>query len=181
MKSVAIFAVLIGLVFAGRHTVGAAECNLAERFPCQVRIIERVHVRLDGSARELGFDAKRIAKSVRGRLRERVPSTVKVQIEPSTSPAGAGLPPERRSQFYCTLWTVGKYFTVSMFIECGLEGVTGDWAVDARLLGHIRKADLRESVEVALVNVIDKVIERLRYAGDMTELQASRLARQPSN
>jgi len=181
MKSVAIIAVLIGFMFADHRTADAQECDLAQRFPCQVGIIESVRVQLDGSARELGFDAKRIAEDVRDQLRKRAPRTVEVRIHPSAVPAGNGLPPDRRSRFACTLWTVGRHFTVSMFVECGLEAANGNWAVESRLLGHVLQADLRDSARTAIANVVNDVIERLQYTGDTPELQASRSPRQPSN
>lgn len=181
MKSVAIIAVLIGFMFADDRTAGAQDCDLTQRFPCQIGVIESVRVRLDGSARELGFDAARIAEHVRDQLRDRAPRTVEVRIHPSAAPTGNGLPLDRRSRFACTLWTVGKHFTVSMFVECGLEAATGDWAVESRLLGHVLRADLHESARVAIANVVNDVIERLQRASDSPELQASRMARQPSN
>jgi hypothetical protein len=168
-------------MIASPQSPKAGECDLSKRFPCQVDIIESVHIQLDGSARELGFDAKQIAKSVHAHLRERVPRAVKIQIHRSAASTEGGFPPDRRSRFACTLWTVGKHFTVSMFVECGLEAVNGDWAVESRLLGHIRQTDLHESARIALANVVDDVIERLQFTGDTTEMQARRLARQPSN
>lgn len=180
MKTVTAIVALICLTFSGLQSVRADECDPAQRFPCQVRIIESVHVRLDGSARELGIDGEQIAKSVRDRLRERVPNTVKVQIEPSASAVASGLPRDRRSRFACTLWTVGKFFTLSMFVECGLESVTGDWAVESRLLGHIRHSDLQESVQLALAKVVDNVVERLQRASDAPAFYATRLDRRPA-
>ena len=181
MKRAGTVAALVCLLLAQHDSAAATECDLADSFACHIRVVEQVQVRLDGSAAELGFERERVAASVRDRLRESLPGTVQVRLEPAASPGAIRLPPSRRGRLACTLWTVGKKFAVALFVECGMEAADASWAVESRLLGNVRRTELRESVESALAMVVGDVVRRLRRQDRTRPIVSTRADQPPIN
>lgn len=165
MKTNALAAFAICLAIAAPARAGDAGCTAVApevvSMPCHLQSVVSVAMRLDGSATALGLDDKRLEIDVRNHLAVVLPAAIRVVSADDVSKIAA-LSPQQQARFACTLWTVGAYFPIALFVECGLESLDGDQALEARLLGHTRPTELEDTVRTALKAVVDKVVKDLR-------------------